>query len=121
MNIESQMTKHALKEIEKITGTPLTLGRLIMAIRQSKAMTQVAFAEMLGISKQQLCDIEHDRKTLSPKLAAKYADKLDCSRAQFVRLALQVVLDKEKLGFTVELIPDADTPLKFGHHSTSVA
>lgn len=103
MNINSKITRNTLDKIEKITGGPLTLGKLIWAIRQSEEMTQVDFAEQLGISKQHLCDIEHGRKPVSPKLAAEYAVKLGYSEKQFIRLALQDELDRAGLPFEVEI------------------
>lgn len=103
------MTKKSLKQIEKITGVTLTLGRLIWAIRMSAGYTQVAFAEILGVSRQHLCDIENDRKAISPKLAREYAKKLHCSlgepcsEEQFIRLSLQGIVDRAGLNFTVEV------------------
>jgi DNA-binding transcriptional regulator YiaG len=73
MSIKSKMTAKTLKEIEKITKTKLTLGKFIWAIRQADEISQIDFSEKLKITKQHLCDIEHGRKSVSPKLAAKYA------------------------------------------------
>ncbi len=105
MNIKSKLTQKSLKKLEKITGTKLTLGKLIHAIRLADNLSQVEFAEKLGMSKQQLCDIEHNRKYISPKLAAWYAEKLGYSAEQFVRLCLQDMLDREGLALTVEVHP----------------
>lgn len=99
------MTKQTLKKLEKITGGRLTLGRLILAIRLSEEMAQTDFAEKLAISKQQLCDLEHDRKSISPKLAAKYAEKLGYSKEQFVRLCLQDMIDKAGIPLMVDIKP----------------
>lgn len=103
MSIKSKMTKKTLKDIEMITGTKLTIGKLIWAIRQSDEISQVDFANKLGITKQHLCDIEHDRKSVSPKLAAKYAGILRYSKEQFIRLALQDLVDREGLNVEVEV------------------
>lgn len=97
------LTAKSLKQMEKITGGSLTLGKLIGAIRQADELSQVIFAKKLGISRQHLCDIEHDRKVVSPQLAAKYAKILGYSAEQFVRLALQAMLDKAGLGWRIEL------------------
>lgn len=96
------MTKHTLKSIEKITGK-LTLGKLLWAIRQADGIPQVDFAAKLDISKQHLCDIEHDRKIVSPRLAARYADILGYSAAQFIRLALQALVDQQGLNVQIEV------------------
>ena len=103
MNTNHKITRRSLKSIEKITGGRLTLGKLIWAIRQSEEVTQVDFAKKLQISKQHLCDIEHDRKVVSPKLAAKYAKKLGYSEEQFVRLCLQDLVDREGLNVVIEV------------------
>jgi len=103
MSTNSKLTKRSLKQIEKITGEKLTLGRFLWAIRKADDMTQVDFAKKLGISKQHLCDIEHNRKNISTSLAGTYAVKLGYAREQFIRLSLQDMLDREGLDYTVEL------------------
>ena len=105
MNTKSKVTDKTLKEIEGITGAKLTLGKLIWSIRQADNVPQRGFAEVLGITKQQLCDIEHDRKSVSPKLAASYAKILGYSEEQFVRLALQDLIDRSGLNLQVEISP----------------
>lgn len=102
MSIKSKHTKKALNQIQKITGEKLTLGRLIWAIRDADELTQVEFAKKLNISKQHLCDIEHNRKSISPKLAAYYAKILGYPEDQFVRLCLQDMVDKAKINLVVE-------------------
>jgi transcriptional regulator with XRE-family HTH domain len=103
MSIKSQMTKKTLKAIEKITGTKLSFGKLIWAIRQADEISQVDFATKLKVTKQHLCDIEHERKSISPKLAAKYAEILGYSKEQFIRLSLQDLVDREGLNVQVEI------------------
>ncbi|MGB6977427.1 MAG: helix-turn-helix transcriptional regulator [Gammaproteobacteria bacterium] len=103
MRIKSKMTEKSLKQLEKIVGSKLTLGRLLWAIRTSGEIAQVDFAENLGITKQHLCDIEHGRKSISPKLAASYAQKLGFSEEQFIRLSLQEIVDREGLNILVEV------------------
>ena len=105
MSIKSKTTQKTLTSIEKATGEKLTLGRLLWAIRESEKISQINFAEKLGVSKQHLCDLEHNRKTVSPKLAAKYAKKLGYSENQFIRLSLQDMIDRDGLNVSVEIIP----------------
>lgn len=102
----SQMTGKSLEKIEKILGEPVTLGQLIWAIRHTDyECNQVEFAKKLGISKQQLCDIEHNRKSISPAMASEYAQKLNYSTDQFIRMALQGMLDRAGLDFLVDIEP----------------
>ena len=78
---------------------------MIWAIRQADEISQVDFAKKLNITKQHLCDIEHGRKSISPKLASKYAEILGYSKEQFIRLALQDLVDREGLEVQIEIIP----------------
>ena len=106
MPIKSKITQKTLKKMEKITGTKLTLGKLMWAIRDADEISQVHFAKKLKISKQHLCDIEHGRKMVSPKLAAKYAEILGYSKEQFIRLALQDLVDRDGLNVQIEVVMD---------------
>jgi antitoxin HigA-1 len=92
-----------MKYLETISGTPLTLARLLESIRKSDEMSQVDFAAKLGISKSHLCDIEKGRKTVSPRRAARFAEILGYSPDQFVRLSLQSLLDIAGLKLKVEV------------------
>lgn len=103
MTTKSKITDKTLKDLEKITGSKLTLGKLLWAIRQAEDILQMDFAKVLNITKQHLCDIERGRKFVSPKLAAEYAEILGYSKEQFIRLALQDFLDREGLGVEVEI------------------
>ena len=55
-------------------------------------MSQTDFANKLGISKQHLCDLEHDRKSVSPQLAAHYAEKLGYSKSSLFSLLYKILL-----------------------------
>ena len=103
MITNNTITKKTLNTLAKITGTTLTLGKLIYSIRRGEELTQVEFAKLLNISTSHLCDIEHDRKIVSPKLSAKYAKILGYDEEQFIRLALQAILDKAELKYNIEL------------------
>lgn len=105
MNISNQLNRQTMKQIEKITGGKLTLGKLIWAIRECEEITQVKLAEKLGCSKQHLSDIERGRKSVSPKTAANYAKRLGYSSEQFIRLALQNIVDRDGLRVIVEIKP----------------
>jgi transcriptional regulator with XRE-family HTH domain len=76
---------------------------LLEAMRQAEEMSQVDFARKLGISKQQLCDIEKRRKSVSPQRAAKFAKILGHSEKSFVALALQDILNQNGLKLTVSV------------------
>jgi DNA-binding XRE family transcriptional regulator len=91
----------ALAFLEKLSGGPLTLAKLLRSIREGEEMTQAVFAETLGISKQHLSHIENGRKVVSPERAARWAAALGYAESQFVRLALQDELDRAGLRYSV--------------------
>ena len=93
----------SMKFLEDITGGPLTLGKFLQSIRLGEEMSQVEFADQLGISKSHLCDIEKGRKLVSPERAANYAKILRYSPKQFVRLALQDQVEKAGLKFKIKI------------------
>ena len=92
----------AMKFLEGLVGE-LTFGGLIEAMRQAEEMSQVEFAEKLGISKQHLCDIEKRRKFVSPGRAAKFAKILGHSERSFVALALQDIVNQGGLKLKVHV------------------
>ena len=93
----------AMNYLETLNKGPLTLGDIVHSIRTSEGMTQNDLAEKLGISKSHLSDIENGRKTVSPERAMKFAEILGYSKKQFVRLALQQILDDSGIEMLVEV------------------
>jgi len=97
-----------MRLLDELAG-PLTLGTLLKTIRETDGVkgeegcTQTAFAKKVGISRQNLCDIEKGRTSVSAKKAAKFAKRLGYHPAQFVQLALQAQLDAAKIKMTVHL------------------
>ncbi len=91
------------KFLEKLTGGPLTMAEILKSTREGEELSQVEFAKVLGIPKQNLCDIEKGRRFISPDLAAKFAKKLGYSQKQYVRIALQDLLKRYGLNYAVHL------------------
>jgi transcriptional regulator with XRE-family HTH domain len=81
----------------------LTFGEMLSSIRLGDETTQVDFADRLGISKSHLCDIEKNRKTVSPARAARFAEVLGYNTEQFVRLALQDQIEQAGLRLIVRV------------------
>jgi transcriptional regulator with XRE-family HTH domain len=100
-------SKESMDFLETLIGKKPTLGDYLLAIRQGEELSQVAFASKLEISRQNLCDIEHNRRFISPKMAADFAKKLGYSSKQFVRLCLQDLLNREGLDDLFVDIEDA--------------
>jgi DNA-binding XRE family transcriptional regulator len=79
----------------------LSLGEFLRVHRLGENLSQVEFAKLLGVSKQRICDIEHDRFAVSIKLAKAIAKKMELPVEWLVKLALQDQLKKEKVGLKV--------------------
>jgi len=92
-----------VKHLEKVAGGPLTFARLLWSMRTCEEMSQDDFAELLGISKSHLCDIEKGRKSVSPKRAAEFAKKLGYPEGLFIRLSIDALLTQDGLKYKVEL------------------
>jgi len=92
-----------MKFLESAAGRPLTFGGLMESIRLGEEVSQSVFAKKLGISASHLCDIEKGRKVVSPERAARFAKVLDRSQHQFVRLALQELVDEAGLRMKVDV------------------
>lgn len=93
----------ASRFLSKLTGGPVTIGKLLESIRLGEGLTQPQFAKNLGISKSHLNDIEKGKKSVSPERAARFAKLLGYSEERFVTLSLQALLDEAGLNFTVDL------------------
>jgi transcriptional regulator with XRE-family HTH domain len=89
------------KFLEKLTGGPVTLSKLIEAIRLGEEVSQAEFAKRLKISRSHLNDIEKGHKAISPERAARFAHALGHSEERFVELALQSLVDEAGLKLKV--------------------
>jgi len=92
-----------MRFLENLHGEPLTLGGLLLAIREGEEMTQTEFAKKLGISRSHLCDIEKQRKTVSLSRAVQFARRLKYSERQFARLSLQSLVEEAGLKMKVKV------------------
>lgn len=93
----------ASRFLSKLTGGPVSIGKLLEAIRLGEDMTQPQFSKILGISKSHLNDIEKGKKSLSPERAARFAKLLGYSEARFVALSLQAMVDQAGLNLVVDV------------------
>jgi addiction module HigA family antidote len=89
------------KFLEKITGGPVTLGKLIESIRLGDDLSQADLAKKLKISRSHLNDIEKGNKAVSPERAARFAKALGHSAERFVELSLQSLVDEAGLKLKV--------------------
>lgn len=98
MNIRKSSTR---KFLEKLTGGPVSLGKLLEAIRLGEEVSQAEFAKRLKVSRSHLNDIEKGNKAVSPERAARFARALGHSEERFVELALQSLVDEAGLKLKV--------------------
>lgn len=103
MTTRNRKSEQTIKKLEAIAREKFSLSSFLAAIREGEEMTQVEFAKLLGISKQNLCDIEHGRRFVRPKVAANFAKKLGYASDQFIRLALQDLVDRDGIHVKVEV------------------
>ena len=95
--------REASKYLASLMGGSLTLGAALSGLREADEVSLAAFAKLLGVSRSHLCDIEQGRRIVSPERAARFAQALHQSEAQFVRLALQDQLRAAGLKLTIEV------------------
>lgn len=57
----------------------MTVGKNIKNIRKERGMTQIEFANKVGISRTYLSDLENDRKNISTKTLQTLSEKLNVS------------------------------------------
>ena len=97
----------AMLFMEKISGGPLTISGILKSLRECDEISQKDFAAQLGISKQNLCDIEKRRKAVTPSRAAIFAQKLGYPPTAFMRIALQEELDRAGIKIRINSIDAA--------------
>lgn len=99
------MTKKAKSEavraLERAAGGALTFGRMLQAIRLGEETTLEAFAQKLGVTRANLCDVEKGRRGVSVERAAEWAAILGYHPVRFVELALQAQVDAAGLKLQV--------------------
>lgn len=96
-------TKSYFSKLEKQYGT-LTFGSLLKAWRESDELSQTAFAKKIGLSVQNLNDLEKGRRIPSPTRAARIAKKLGLPEAGMIEIALRDSLTKEGFHYEVKLV-----------------
>ncbi len=82
----------------------LTFGRFLRSWREADELSQKRFAKQLGMSVQNLCDLEKGRRIPSASRAAKIARKLGVGELPLITLVLRDSLYAEGFNFDVKLI-----------------
>ncbi|MGE3611761.1 MAG: helix-turn-helix transcriptional regulator [Bacteriovoracaceae bacterium] len=93
----------AKRAIRKITG-PISFGEMLYSFRISNEISQVDMAAILGVSKQELCNIEKGRKFVSVERAKSFAEVLKMPAKTFAKYALQDQLTSAGIKGEVEIL-----------------
>jgi antitoxin HigA-1 len=100
-------TKSSAKEaVRKLTGH-ISFGDMLWALRLSEKLSQVEMAKKLEISKQDLCNIEKNRKLVSIERAISFAKSLKHPWKTFAVYAIQDQLYKAGVVCKVDIDPTA--------------
>jgi DNA-binding XRE family transcriptional regulator len=62
----------------------MTPGTYVRIYRENHGMTQGQLGEKVGVKKTFICDIEHDRRSISKEMAKKFSALFKISVAQFI-------------------------------------
>jgi transcriptional regulator with XRE-family HTH domain len=90
-------------EATKDTWNQMTFGSLVRSLRVSDAVTQVDLAKKIGVSKQFLSDVEHNRKDVGIAFAKKVSDALGYSIEPLIELLIRDQLRRQHLNYIVEI------------------
>lgn len=95
-------TKSYFEKLEKEYGR-LTFGDLLRAWREAEDLSQTSFSKKIGLSVQNLNDLEKGRRIPSATRAARIAKKLGLSEMGMIQIALRDGLVKEGFHYDVKL------------------
>ncbi len=87
------------KAIEKSLGDDFNLGSFIKGLRQCENIKSIDLAEKLGISRQELSQIEKNKANVSPKRAKEIAEAMGLYPGTFIELAVRDSLKRQGIEF----------------------
>jgi Predicted transcriptional regulator len=99
------MTTKKLSTFEKLEKQfgAISFGSVLKSWRTADEISQTAFAKKLGISVQNLNDLEKGRRIPSPARAAKIAKKIGIGEMALIQLALRDSLKKDGFNYKIHL------------------
>jgi DNA-binding XRE family transcriptional regulator len=62
----------------------MTPGIYVRVYRENHGMTQEQLGEKVGVNKSFICDIEHDRRSISKEMAKKFSALFKISVSRFI-------------------------------------
>jgi|GEM_PF-732157 len=96
-------TESYFEKLEKKYGM-LTFGAMLKSWREADGLSQTSFAKKMGLSPQNLNDLEKGRRIPTATRAAQIARKLGLPEIGLVQLALRDSLLKEGFNYEVQLL-----------------
>ena len=102
MSTKTCDTSNALESTQDRWDT-MTFGGLVHSLRISDEISQVELAKKIGVSKQFLSDVEHNRKDVGIGFAKKISDSLGYSIEPLIELLIRDQLRRQHLNYIVEL------------------
>lgn len=102
MRIKTKESVDAL-EATRDVWQKMTFGSLVRSLRMSDDISQVEMAKKIGVSRQFLSDVEHNRKEVGISFAKKIASESGYSIEPLLELLIRDQLKRQKLHYTVEL------------------
>jgi transcriptional regulator with XRE-family HTH domain len=90
-------------EATKDIWNRMTFGGLVRSLRLSDEISQVELAKKLGVSKQFLSDVEHNRKDVGIAFAKKVSSVLGYSIEPLLELLIREQLKHQRLNYIVEI------------------
>lgn len=102
MNTKKNEAVNALEATKEIWNN-MTFGGLVHSLRVSDEITQIELAKRIGVSKQFLSDVEHNRKDVGIPFAKKISDALGYSIEPLIELLIRDQLRGQHLDYIVEL------------------
>jgi DNA-binding XRE family transcriptional regulator len=97
-------TKLLIEKLEPELG-PLTFGMFLRVSRNSMELTQQEMANLLGMAKGTICDIEKGRQLVSVELAKKIAKTAGLSEVMAIEACFIDQLKKAKSKLHVTVTP----------------
>ena len=102
MSTKKNKSVDALQVTKEVWENP-SFGELIRSLRVCDEISQVDLAKKIGVSKQFLSDVEHNRKEVGIAFAKKVASAMGYSIEPLIELLIRDQLKRQKLYYTVEL------------------
>ena len=108
----------AKSAIRKITD-PISFGEMLQAYRKTNEHTQVEMAEILGISKQDLCNIEKGRKIASQERAISFANALGLPKKLLLNMRFKISFTRPVLMGKSRLMKSPKFPFSYNKSYTN--